>query len=177
MKKRISILAMALLLLVGALATFAWLTANTDPIVNNFKFAGIEIEIGETFDKENAILYPGAEIKKIPVVTVLANSANSYVYVEIVNDLDPGAEIDINTENWKLVEGSNIYRYKNVVSQSDANQNLPALFTTVTVATGLTNVEIEALAGNTITVSAFAIQAAAITLEEANAEAVAHFGP
>lgn len=176
MKKRISILAMALLLLVGALATFAWLTANTDPIVNNFKFAGIEIEIGETFDGENAILYPGAEIEKIPVVTVLANSANSYVYVEIVNGLHPGAEIDINTENWELVEG-NIYRYENVVSQSEANQNLPALFTTVRVAKGLTNVEIAALADNTITVSAFAIQADAITLEEANAAAVTHFAP
>lgn len=167
---------MALLLLVGALATFAWLTANTDPIVNSFKFAGIAITIDETFDEDNAILYPGAEIEKVPVVTVEAGSANSYVYVEIVNGLDPGASIDIDTDNWVLVE-ENIYRYVSIVNQSDANQDLPALFTEVTVGTNLSNAEIEALAAKTITVRAFAIQSDAITPEAADAEAVNHFNP
>lgn len=174
MKKRISIFAMALLLLVGALATFAWLTADTDPIVNRFKFAGIEIELDETFYPETAVIYPGAVIPKVPVVTVVADSANSYVYVEIVNDLPIGASIDIDTNNWTLVK-DNIYRYKEVVPKAETDQPLPQLFNVVTVETGLSNEQIDAFENKTITISAFAIQSDAITLEDANTEAIAYF--
>lgn len=176
MKKRISILAMALLLLVGALATFAWLTDGTDEIINTFTFANITIELDEEYEP-NSVLYPGAEIDKKPTVTVKADSADSYVYVEIVNGLDPGAEIDINTAIWVPVQG-NIYRYVDIVEQDAIDdQDLPELFTTVTVDTELSNQEIEDLAEFTITVRAFAIQADVITLEEANAAAVTHFAP
>ena len=179
MKKRLSIVAIALLLIVGTITTFAWLTDGTDEIKNTFTFANIKIKLEEVYTKDS-VLYPGAKINKVPTVTVLENSANSYVYVKIVNGLvttngDKGATIDIHAD-WVSI-GDNVYRYKVEVTQSTTVTALPSLFTTVSVPTDLSNDEIQDISGKTITIKAFAIQSDAITLIDADAAAKEYFYP
>lgn len=177
MKKRLSIVAIALLLIVGTITTFAWLTDGTDEIINTFTFANIQIELKEEYTQDS-VLYPGAEIDKKPTVTVKATSADSYVYVKIVNELvttngDKGATIYIHAD-WVSI-GENVYRYKEPVTQSTTDTVLTSLFTTVFVPIELSNAEIQDIADNTITIEAFAIQSDAITLPEADFAAKEYF--
>lgn len=186
MKKPISItLAALLVLLVGAGATVAWLTA-TDEVSNTFTVGKIAITLDEpNWDEDANKIYPGAAIDKDPTVTVAANSEDCYVYVMVDNQLGaaiPGAiSLDIDTANWISVGASGtetVYRYKDIVDLDDAHdQELPEVFTTVTVDTdAVTEANIGLLNGKAIDVKAYAHQSNAITLADADEAALDHFG-
>lgn len=81
MKKKTIALFLALALVVGCAigGTVAWLTATTDPVVNTFTTAGIDIELKETKQSDgtalgksawSAKLVPGASYTKDPTVSV-----------------------------------------------------------------------------------------------------------
>lgn len=76
------VLALALIVGVAGGATFAWLTAKTDPVVNTFTYGDISIELKETTGDSYKII-PGVNIKKDPKVTVKAGSEACWLFVKV----------------------------------------------------------------------------------------------
>ena len=111
------VLALALIVGVAGGATFAWLTAKTDPVVNTFTPAHVTCQVDETFDGttksdvkvKNAGDIP-AYIRAYIVVTWKdADDADDNVYGELpVEGTDYTMEIPTNTD-W--VQGSDGYYY------------------------------------------------------------------
>lgn len=76
------VLALALIVGVAGGATFAWLTAKTDPVVNTFTYGDINIELAETTGDSYKII-PGVDIEKDPLVTVEAGSEACWLFVKV----------------------------------------------------------------------------------------------
>ena len=126
-------------------------------------------------------LLPGHTYNKDPMVTVLKGSESSYVKMtvtftkaaELDTIFDPGAIlIDIfkgydkdtwlyqgNTEDATNNTRTYEFWYKAPVAAPDANVPLAPLFTSITVPGSITNEQLATIAGMTITVNAYAIQA------------------
>lgn len=152
---------------------------------------------GETRVKKNEYkLLPGHEYTKDPTVTVEEGSEESYVFMYVkasnvaaLKQAFPGHEgedgtfllqdfVDWNTA-WNFVEananGEYIFKYNATVDARNAKVVMPALFTTITIPGDADNAAIAKLAGLTIDVKAFAIQADGMTDAIALAEAKAAF--
>lgn len=76
------VLALALIVGVAGGATFAWLTAETDPVVNTFTYGDINIDLAESTGDSYKII-PGVDIEKDPLVTVLAKSEACWLFVKV----------------------------------------------------------------------------------------------
>lgn len=76
------VLALALIVGVAGGATFAWLTAKTDPVVNTFTYGDINIELAESTGSDYKII-PGVDIEKDPKVTVKAGSEACWLFVKV----------------------------------------------------------------------------------------------
>lgn len=167
------VLSIAVVASIAAAGTLAWLTADGGTVTNTFNVGTqgqVDIVLdeadnanpGERTTKGNTYddVLPGAALAKDPTVHVAANSADCYVYAKIDNGMAAVADVTINTDWTPIADGSNIYRYKEVVASSETVTDLPALFTVVNVHTDLTAETLSSqLDGKTIVVSAFAIQA------------------
>lgn len=153
-------------------------------------------EEGAARVKENSYkLMPGHTYTKDPTVHVAADSEESYVYMSVKvdsladlksvfpNDINEGTFLLQNFVDWntaweyvKAVESDDtctyLFKYNTTVSTVDAAaQDMPALFTEVTIPETVTNANIEALAGLQINVKAFAIQADGVDVATAQAAA------
>lgn len=83
---RMFIAMLALVLVIGCAVggTIAWLTAQTDPVVNTFTYGDINITLTETKpDNQQAKIIPGVDIEKDPKVTVKANSEACWLFVKV----------------------------------------------------------------------------------------------
>ena len=83
---RTFIAVLALVLVIGCAVggTIAWLTAQTDPVVNTFTYGDINIELTETKpENQQAKIIPGVDIEKDPKVTVKANSEACWLFVKV----------------------------------------------------------------------------------------------
>lgn len=76
------VLALALIVGVAGGATFAWLTAKTDPVVNTFTYGDINITLEENTGSDYKII-PGVDIEKDPKVTVKAGSEACWLFVKV----------------------------------------------------------------------------------------------
>lgn len=76
------VLALALIVGVAGGATFAWLTAKTDPVVNTFTYGDINIDLAESTGSDYKII-PGVDIAKDPKVTVKAGSEACWLFVKV----------------------------------------------------------------------------------------------
>ena len=76
------VLALALIVGVAGGATFAWLTAKTDPVVNTFTYGDINITLEEKTGSNYKII-PGVDIEKDPKVTVKAGSEACWLFVKV----------------------------------------------------------------------------------------------
>lgn len=78
------VLVLALTIIVGVAggATFAWLTAKTDPVVNTFTYGDINITLEESTGSDYKII-PGVNIGKDPLVTVKAGSEACWLFVKV----------------------------------------------------------------------------------------------
>lgn len=76
------VLALALIVGVAGGATFAWLTAKTDPVVNTFTYGDINITLAESTGSDYKII-PGVNIGKDPKVTVKAGSEACWLFVKV----------------------------------------------------------------------------------------------
>ena len=71
--RKILIVLLAMVLVIGCAVggTVAWLTQETDSIVNTFTYGNINITLTETTpEKETDKIIPGTDIEKEPKVTV-----------------------------------------------------------------------------------------------------------
>ena len=77
---------LALVLVIGCAVggTIAWLTAQTDPVVNTFTYGDINITLEETKpDNKQAKIIPGVDIAKDPKVTVKKDSEACWLFVKV----------------------------------------------------------------------------------------------
>lgn len=82
------VLALALIVGVAGGATFAWLTAKTDPVVNTFTYGDINITLAESTGSDYKII-PGVNIGKDPKVTVKAGSEACWLFVKVEEEKWP----------------------------------------------------------------------------------------
>ena len=157
--------------------------------VGNVQINLDEVEIvngvatGERTEKGNQYkLLPNQQYAKDPTVTVLANSEDAYVRAlvtvtynkdadAVLADHDYETWFDFNA-NWEIqpnvvtvktdetIARTYEFRYNDVVEASEADQVLPAIFTTITLPGEITNAELETLNDLEINVVAHAIQEA-----------------
>lgn len=101
MRKKAALIA-AIVLILGSLAggTLAWLTDTTDEVVNTFTVGNIDITLKETTNEYKMV--PGLESKKDPKVTVLANSEDCWLYVQVT---EAGGDVTVK-EDGKYVTKS-----------------------------------------------------------------------
>ena len=114
--KKAILLSLAVLLVFGAVVggTMAWLVTRTEPVRNTFTYGDIDIDLeeddtGDGDQDPNTNEYemvPGAEIDKNPVVTVEADSVDSWLFVK----LEKSANFDdfmtyTIADGWTALEG------------------------------------------------------------------------
>ncbi|MBQ3010941.1 MAG: hypothetical protein IJD81_07085 [Oscillospiraceae bacterium] len=141
----------ALLVAASVMGTVAYLQDSTDAVVNTFTVGEVQITLTETFntdtDNDNtndawsAKLIPGVEYAKDPVVTVLADSEDCWLFVEIVETNNPASYLTYtyNLEGWTALPGETGVYYREV-AQSDVDQSWDLLVDNkVTVKTGIVN--------------------------------------
>lgn len=94
-KKALLTVLCAVMLVVGSVfGTYAYLTDTTEEVKNTFTIGNVDIALTETWNADDpddedaindhwsALLMPGKEYAKDPVVTVTANSENCYLFVK-----------------------------------------------------------------------------------------------
>ncbi|MDO4361255.1 MAG: SipW-dependent-type signal peptide-containing protein [Eubacteriales bacterium] len=168
------VLALALIVGVAGGATFAWLTAKSDTVVNTFTYGDISIELKETTGDSYKII-PGVDIEKDPLVTVKAGSEACWLFVKVDEENWPEltyvnkdgktvckVNYDI-ADGWTKGDGTGIPAnvYYRVVNADDANQEFPVLKDNkITVSNTLTKIDInEKLTGTPkLSITAYAIQ-------------------
>ena len=183
MKKKSLITMVAAVCLTGVVmvgATLAYLTSTTDVAQNTFTVGKVNIDLDEKtgntdpdFTKETdwndgvdgKNMYPGQKVAKRPVVTVKADSADCWVFVQ-VSGADELVSNNFIIEgwdntNWVKTDSSKnlngIYKYNTKVEKKNADQLLPPVFTSVQYNEKAEG-KIEGTAG-TVKVVAAAIQA------------------
>jgi len=167
MKKRTVALLMAAVLLFGAAVggTFAYLTAQTDSLVNTFTAGNVQITLEETGAVDNAKSFkmiPGEDLAKDPTLTVLAGSEDCYLFVEVTASADAADYISYAmADGWTNLSG-NVW-YRPLVSASAEDQEFAVLKgNKVTVLDGVTSTMMEAVTAGTktvtLTVKGYAVQ-------------------
>lgn len=84
MKKKIlvSAVAAALVLCCAIGGTLAWLTAQTNPVINTFTVGNVDLTLTETTGPTYKMV-PGCTIKKDPTVTVTKDSEDCWLFVKV----------------------------------------------------------------------------------------------
>lgn len=194
--KALLLVACAIVLVVATVfTTLAYMTSQTGTIKNTFTVGNVAIELDEA--KVDAVgnvtegrveataggeqsqsykLIPGKSFVKDPTVTVLANSENSYVFVEVkkdtrLNALVTGLEIDIYDAEtnpngiWAKLDGKDDIYYLRANYASNAVDQKYEVFKTIGATentfTVNTDADLSVITGEndpTVTVMAYAIQ-------------------
>ena len=166
------VLALALTVGVAGGATFAWLTAKTDPVVNTFTYGDINITLAENTGSDYKII-PGVDIEKDPLVTVKAGSEACWLFVKVEEKnwpefADGEGENTVRKVNYGIADGwmkgdgtsipANVY-YREVAA-NNADQEFPVLKDNkITVSNTLTKIDIKGLSATPkLSITAYAIQ-------------------
>lgn len=156
-KALVALLALVLVIGCSLGGTLAWLT-DKDEVTNTFTVGDINIKLEETTGEEYKIL-PGTTIKKDPVVTVLKDSEDCWLFVKLTEE-NWCAKVTYQCANgWtELSTGSKIY-YR-MVTASTSNQPFSVLKDdTLTVSDTLTKAEINSIKTQPkLTITAYAVQ-------------------
>ena len=168
------VLALALIVGVAGGATFAWLTAKSDTVVNTFTYGDINITLAESTGSDYKII-PGVDIGKDPLVTVKAGSEACWLFVKVDEEnwpeltyvnKDGKAVRKVNydiADGWMKGDGTSIPAnvYYREVAANDANQEFPVLKDNkITVSDTLTKIDIKDILTTTpkLSITAYAIQ-------------------
>ena len=166
------VLALALIVGVAGGATFAWLTAKTDPVVNTFTYGDLNITLAENTGSDYKII-PGVDIEKDPLVTVKAGSEACWLFVKVEEKnwpefADGEGENTVRKVNYGIADGwmkgdgtsipANVY-YREVAA-NNADQEFPVLKDNkITVSNTLTKIDIKGLSATPkLSITAYAIQ-------------------
>ena len=193
MKTRKKILALAvcaMVLITGSvLGTMAWLTAETDEVVNTFTYGNINIDLNEhvydpgqnalgeelTKSADNYLIIPGIDLPKDPFVTVKAGSEDCYLFVK-VEESEGFAEGKVTyavDESWTKGDGTkipaNVY-YRQVSQPADDVSYNVLKDNKIFVSENLTKDEVKEMQQSqvrpTLKFTAYAIQAEGIDSAE-----------
>ena len=193
MKTRKKILALtvcAMVLITGSvLGTMAWLTAETDEVVNTFTYGNINIDLDEhvydpgqnalgeelTKSADNYLIIPGIDLPKDPFVTVKAGSEDCYLFVKVEESAGfaEGKVTYAVDESWTKGDGTKIPAnvYYRQVSQPAADATFDVLKDNkILVSENLTKDEVKEMQQSqvrpTLKFTAYAIQAEGIDSAE-----------
>ena len=193
MKTRKKILALtvcAMVLITGSvLGPMAWLTAETDEVVNTFTYGNINIDLDEhvydpgqnalgeelTKSADNYLIIPGIDLPKDPFVTVKAGSEDCYLFVKVEESegFAKGKVTYAVDESWTKGDGTKIPAnvYYRQVSQSAADVSYNVLKDNkIFVSENLTKDEVKEMQLSqvrpTLKFTAYAIQAEGIDSAE-----------
>lgn len=160
---------LALVLALGCAVggTIAWLTANTDPVVNTFTYGNINIELNETKPaNRQATIIPGKNIEKDPTVKVVGGSEACWLFVKVDEENWP-AFADTNgakkvsydiADGWKPLAGHDGVYWREVGAVT-ADTTFDVLKgNIVTVSNTLTKDEIKNAEAPKLTFTAYAVQ-------------------
>lgn len=160
-KVLVAVLALALCTIFAVGGTIAWLTANTDPVVNTFTYGDINIKLDESDDLDLKMV-PGKVITKDPVVTVKADSEACWLFVK-VEESENFEDFMTYTmaDGWTaLADNDGVYYCE--VTASDADQEFAVIADNeVTVKGTVTKTDLNALTADTyptLTFTAYAVQ-------------------
>ena len=187
MKKTLTIaLSMVLVAAIAVTGTLAFLTDESDILVNKFTFGNTEVEIAEptwtaALGGEKAMkVVPGQTVAKDPTITV-NGTEEVYVYAYVNNALAGHVTIgDIDDAKWTPVASlDGLYRYHKTVTPAEGTgTELEPLFETVTISDTITQETLKEnnpFTNGTITVQAYVHQAAEAGQTVADAAAVEFF--
>lgn len=159
LRKVLPVLALVLVVAVASVGgTIAWLTANTDPVVNTFTVGDINITLGEI--TTNFKMVPGNTIAKDPKVTVKAGSEDCWLFVKIDESTNLKDFITYTVaDGWTKLQDGVYYRE---VSNSSSDQPFAVLKDNqVKVIDTVTKGQLEAVKDTnkpTLTFTAYAVQ-------------------
>lgn len=100
MKTFVAMLALVLVIGCAVGGTVAWLTAQTDSVVNTFTYGDINIDLKETTGNDYKII-PGVDIEKDPKVIVKANSEACWLFVKV----EEGGTFVDNNVTYSIADG------------------------------------------------------------------------
>lgn len=178
MYKAMLLVLCAVMLMAGSvLGTLAYLKAETGPITNTMTVGKVAITLNETDVDEYGVkdgdtrvtentykLIPGHTYVKDPTITVAAGSEACYLFVKVENgivdieDQDKTIASQMDANGWEELDASDDIWYKpTAVDARDAADDISvAIFTSFTIDG---TAEIADYAGETIAVTAYAVQA------------------
>lgn len=188
-KKLLVVTIVALILAVSCVVgTFAYLAVKTDPVVNTFVSGDITLTLAETTGASYTMI-PGQTIAKNPKVTVGADSEDCYVFVKIEESAAVEGKKFFDSTNvfsyemdtaWTAVPGqAGVYYYAFEASELTdgrvtADKELTVIKNNeIIVKTTATTAQMDAATDSTLTITAYAVQKGAGSVEEAWAIAAA----
>ena len=164
MKKKTLALVLALtLVVVGVVSgTLAWLTAQSDTVVNTFTTSDIKVELKETTGAEYKMI-PGYTITKNPKATVLAGSEECYLFVKLDKSTNFDTYLEyVIADGWTKLDGVTDTVYYRKVVTADIGKAYSVLANDqVTVSGDITKEQMNALTDATLpklTITAYASQ-------------------
>lgn len=167
MKTFVAMLALVLVIGCAVGGTVAWLTAQTDPVVNTFTYGDIDIDLKETKPVKNqAKIIPGVDIEKDPKVIVKANSEACWLFVKVEEGgmfVDNMVTYSI-ANDWTEVDGTENVYYREVNAATTDQEFYVLEDNKVTVSEDLTKDKIKDINDHpTLTFTAYAVQKDGIT--------------
>lgn len=173
---KILVVTMAMTLVLCSIigGTVAWLVAQTDPVKNTFTYGDINIKLEETDTNKDGDndpntnqypMVPGNPIEKDPLVTVLKDSENAWLFVKLEKSANFDDFMTYEMEDgWIALEGVDGVYYREV-DKSDADAEFQIIKdNTVNVKGEVTKEMLNQLDANgasnypTLTVTAYAVQ-------------------
>ena len=152
--------------------TVAWLTDETDSVVNTFTYGDINITLEETTGEDYKIV-PGVDIAKDPKVTVKAGSEACWLFVKVTKEgefVDNKVTYSIRTGTSEWTQGKgvdvdgvpeNVY-YREVDAVTTDTDFYVLTDNKVYVKNTLTKEDIKDITNPTLTFTAYAVQKAGI---------------
>lgn len=159
MKKKIVIILLALVLVIGGLigGTVALLLDRTDSVVNTFTTSNISIELSESKNL-NLKMVPGHTLTKDPEVTVKANSEPCYLFVKLDESTDFDEFLDYTIAGgWTELADTDGVWYR-VVNTSTSDQSFDVLADNKVIVLSTVTKDMMAQTPPTLTVTAYASQ-------------------
>ncbi|MGN8678477.1 SipW-dependent-type signal peptide-containing protein [Oscillospiraceae bacterium HCP3S3_F4] len=167
MKTFVAMLALVLVIGCAVGGTVAWLTAQTEPVVNTFTCGNINIDLTETKPEDRqAKIIPGVDIEKDPKVIVKANSEACWLFVEVKKEGTFVADkVTYSIANdWTEVDGMENVYYREVNAATTDQEFYVLEDNKVTVSEDLTKSDIQSITVQPkLTFTAYAVQKDGIT--------------
>ena len=162
MKTFVAMLALVLVIGCAVGGTVAWLTAQTDSVVNTFTYGDINIDLKETTGNDYKII-PGVDIEKDPKVIVKANSEACWLFVKVKKEgtFVTNKVTYFSADDWKKLNGTENVYYREVdAATTDLEFNV-LKDNKVTVSEKLTKAEVKNITAENqpkLTFTAYAVQ-------------------